>query len=320
MGSIRRSIGLLVASATVAGSLSLASPAAAAEPTRVRDTSTSVQAAAADGDRRIEISVERSENAGTYASARLYGGPVGDVLGGGEGTSEWTDATFHSEVQLFDEDQRPLGTVSLAGTYAIAGPGQRQEEKLNDGNIHVVIDRTRTPVSVSNVTVSLDGHAWQLEETEGSHTTEYLFISNPATYVGSGERVVVDGWSGSNVIDFHNDSEHSTLNETRFYFEYADSPHHAGGAIDLSKRTWQGTFDLFDKNGPVGLMPATATVTAGDPIRILDRVRGGYERWTFTPYDLELTVDGPLAPAKVTARLVRVQVAWHTSPHAGPEG
>jgi hypothetical protein len=45
-----------------------------------------------------------------------------------------------------------------------------------------------------------------------------------------------------------------------------------------------------------------------------------YERWTFTPYDVELTVDGPLAPAQVTAQLVRIQVAWNTSPLGGREG
>jgi hypothetical protein len=154
-----------------------------------------------------------------------------------------------SEVELFDEDQRPLGTVSVAGTYAIAGAGQRQEERFNDGNIHVVIDRTRTPVSASNVTVSLDLQAWQLDETEGSHTTEYLFVSNPATYVGSGERVFINGWSGDNVIDFHTDNEHSTLRETRLYLEYVDNPHNAAGVIDLSKRTWEGTFELFGENG-----------------------------------------------------------------------
>jgi hypothetical protein len=183
-----------------------------------------------------------------------------------------------------------------------------------------VIDRTRTPVSASNVTVTLDTQAWQIEETGGSHMTEYLFVSNPATSVGSGEQVLIDGWLGDNVIDFHTDNEHSTRNRTRLYFEYADSPRHAAGVIDLSKRTWQGTFELFDENGPVGRMPATATVAAGDPMRFVDRVRGGYERWTITPYDLQLTVDGPFAPAEVTAQLVRIQAAWHTSPHGGPEG
>ena len=322
MRSIRRSIGLFVAAAAVASTVTLARPAAAAEPTRVQDTSTSVQVAAVNGDRRVEVSVQRSERAGAYASADLYGGPAGDVLGrGAPGNTEWTDTSFRAEVELFDEAERPVATVSVAGTYAITGPPQRQEEKYTDGNVHVVIDNTWTPVSVSDVTVSFDGQAWPVVGIEGWHMTGYLFVSNPATYVGSGEQVVITNWSGDNVIDFHTDNEHSSLRETLLFFEYVDNPYDADGVVDLSKRTWEGTFELSDKSGgPLGHMPATATIAAGDPVRFTDRVRGGYERWTITPYDLQLTVDSPLAPAKVTAQLVRIQVAWHTSPQGGSEG
>src|SRR5918995_677750 len=219
------------------------------------------------------------------------------------------------------------GTNAGAGHKRVrAGRGgqrrpQRQEEKYTDGNVHVVIDNTWTPVSVSDVTVSFDGQAWPVVGIEGWHMTGYLFVSNPATYVGSGEQVVITSWSGDNVIDFHTDNEHSSLRETLLFFEYVDNPYDADGVVDLSKRTWEGTFELSDKSGgPLGHMPATATIAAGDPVRFTDRVRGGYERWTITPYDLQLTVDSPLAPAKVTAQLVRIQVAWHTSPQGGSEG
>jgi hypothetical protein len=82
MGGIRRSIGLLIAAATVAGSLTLATPAVAAEPTRVQDTSTAVQIAAVNGDSRMRMSPAFSDRS----------------------------------------------TVEVAGTYAITGAGQRQEE------------------------------------------------------------------------------------------------------------------------------------------------------------------------------------------------
>src|SRR5215203_4966438 len=137
MGSIRRGIAILVAAATVAGTMTLAKPAAAAEPTRVQDTTTSVQVVAVDGDRQIEVSVERSEIAGAFASATLYGGPNGDFLAEGNGVSEWTDTTFSGEVDLFDEAQRPVGTVSVAGTYGMTGAGERDQQEFNDGNIHV---------------------------------------------------------------------------------------------------------------------------------------------------------------------------------------
>jgi hypothetical protein len=319
MGSIGRGLGILVSAAMVVGTVTLAGPAEAAEPTRVHDTSTSVKVVAVDGDRTLEVSVQQSESAGAFAFARLYGGPAGDSLAGGEGFSEWTDTTFRAEVELFDDAGQPVGTVTVGGTHAMTGDGERDLQKFNDGNIHVVMDHTWTPVSGSNVTASFDGAAWQVVEASGWHMTGYLFVSNPATYVGSGEVVAITDWRGDNVTEFYTD-EHGTLNETGLYLQYADNPHNASGVIDLSKRTWNGTFGLFDEEGGLlGRMPATATVAAGDPVRFFSRGRGGYERWTFTPYDVELTIDGPLAPAHVTAQLVRIQYAWNTSPLGGPE-
>ena len=51
----------------MAGTVTLARPAVAAEPTRVHDTSTSVQVVATNGDRQVEVSVERSETIGERA-------------------------------------------------------------------------------------------------------------------------------------------------------------------------------------------------------------------------------------------------------------
>jgi hypothetical protein len=172
-------------------------------------------------------------------------------------------------------------------------------------------------VSAAGVSASFDGAAWQVVEAAGWHMTGYLFVSNPATYVGSGEVVAITDWKGDNVTEFYTD-EHGILSETGLYLQYADNPNNASGVIDLRKRTWDGTFGLFAaEGGSIGRMPATASVAAGHPVRFFNRVRGGYERWTFTPYDLQLTVDGPLAPAQVTAQLTRIQVAWNTSPLAG---
>jgi hypothetical protein len=53
--------------------------------------------------------------------------------------------------------------------------------------------------------------------------------------------------------------------------------------INLRKRTWDGTFGLFAaEGGSIGRMPAAATVAAGHPVGLFNRVGGGYERWTFT--------------------------------------
>jgi hypothetical protein len=312
MAGIRSTIGALAA-ASVAGVVALGGPAAAAEPTQVHDAGTAVMVVAVDGDRKLEVSVEHSEIAGSFAFANLYAGPAGDSVAEGHGVSEWTDTTFRAQVDLFDDAAQPVGTVVVSGTYAVTGSGERVLQKFNDGNIHVVMDHTWTTVS-ANATASFDGADWQVVETEGAQMTGYLFVSNPATYVGSGEVVSIAEWAGDNVTEFYTD-EHGTLNETGLYLQYAGSPHHASGVIDLSKRSWEGTFAVFDEQGGlIGHVAASATITAGDPVRFLDRARGGYERWTFTPYDVELTVDGPVAPAQVTTRLVRIQYAWNTSP------
>ena len=313
MGRFRRGLGLTVAAA-VTSTVALAGPAAAGEPLRVRDVTASVLVVAVDGDRTVEVSVERSDIAGRFASATLYGGPGGDHLAEGAGTSEWTDTTFRAEVQLFDDAGQFVGTVAVGGTYAVSGAGDRDQEKFNDGNIHVVMDHTYTPLSASNVTASFDRTAWQVSEADGVQTTGYLFVSDPATYVSGFEKMIITDWTGGNATEFYTD-DHGTVDEMFVVVHFGDGNYHAAGTIDLRNRSWDGMFRLYDdEGGSIGRVQASAVVQPGHAVRLFDRVRGGYDRWTYKPYDVELTVDGPLAPAHVTAQLLRLQNSWHTSP------
>jgi hypothetical protein len=51
-------------------------------------------------------------------------------------------------------------------------------------------------VSASGVSAWFNGAAWQVVEAAGWQMTGYLFVSNPATYVGSGEVVAITEWKG----------------------------------------------------------------------------------------------------------------------------
>ena len=92
MGSIRRSITILAAAATVAGTHRW--PDQLPRPNRrgVQDISTAVKVVAVDGNRKLEVSVERSENAGAFAYARPHGGPAVDSLAEGESRRDVEDA------------------------------------------------------------------------------------------------------------------------------------------------------------------------------------------------------------------------------------
>lgn len=154
-------------------------------------------------------------------------------LARGEGVSEWSDTTFRAEVELIDDAGKPAGTLNVAGTYVSAGAGERTQQKFNDGNIHVVMDHTGTPVSASGASALFNGAAWQVDEAAGWHLTGYLFVSNPATYVGSGEVVAITEWKGENVTEFYND-ERGTLTETGLYRQYADDPNASGCSTTAS--------------------------------------------------------------------------------------
>jgi hypothetical protein len=286
----------MIAAATIGEALLLAGPAVAAEPLRVVDTTDGVFLDAVHADRGLEISVQRS-------------------VGSGSGTSEWTDATFRASVELLDDEGHSVGTVLVTGTYAPVGDEQREVQRFNDGNVHVVMDHSTTSLAVSDLSVSLDGAAFQVERVLGDHQTGSLFVSQPATYVGTADQVVISEPVTENVAGFSTDTDHG-LSAVGFDLQYVDSPLRASGGVDLTKPTWNGTFGLYTEEGEhVGRVAATATVTAkGRTVRFFERDRGGFDGWSYTPYQLNLAVDGPVSPARITANLAVIRYSWHTSP------
>jgi hypothetical protein len=312
---VRRGVVALVAALTTGSAVLLAGPAAAAEPMRLTDTTDSVHVEAVNADRALAISVERSVVAGTYVTATLYGGPAGDHLGDGVGTSEWTDDTFRATAELLDGAGNGIGTVQVTGRYVVVGDTQTEAHKFNDGNIRVIMEHSRTSLAVTDVSVSLDGVAFDVEGTMGRHETGYLFVSQPATYVGSFGYAVISEPVTENVADFSTDTAHG-LDSVGIDLQYADSPLMAAGGVNLTKRTWSGTFGLRTEEGEqVGRVAAASTLTAkGQTLRFFERENGGFEGWSATPYELTVAVDGPVSPAKITAQVLIIRYSWHTSP------
>ncbi|PZF83454.1 hypothetical protein [Jiangella anatolica] len=316
MRRIRGALGALGAVAALSAGLTVTAPAAAGEPTRVDDEVTFAYLEAADGDRGLDISLARSATAGTEARARLWGGPEGEHLAQGSGTSEWTGSTFRATVELVVDDGAPGGTVTVAGTYTLAGDPQQDVQKFNDGNVRVHMEHTTTALAIDDVTVALDGVPWELQFADGYHELGELFVTNPATYVGHEEFVAFGEPKAENATDFFVEG---TLDDLGVTFAYADAPIHAAGAIDLTGGSWTGTLRMMDESGEtVGEATGTATLTPnGRPTRLVDDTHGGFERWTVTPYLLTLTVEGPIAPVRVTVEVADVRYALHTSPLGG---
>jgi predicted Zn-dependent peptidase len=61
-----------------------------------------------------------------------------------------------------------------------------------------------------------------------------------------------------------------------------------------------GDPDYYVMRAGVGIL------SDGMSSRLFDRVRGGYEKWTYTPYELVITVQGPQAPARLTVEIADV--------------
>ena len=182
MGSIRRSITILAAAATVAGTLSLARPAAAAEPTRVQDISTAVKVVAVDGNRKLEVTLERSENAGAFAYARLHGGPAGDSLAEGEG---WSSQHL-SIVEVWMG--RPAGWMkSLTGRSAMKSPGAPSLRRVSEREFwRLVRARVNTGRGSRNVSVRLVGSLrWLIVRRSGAPGRQPGGCSHDRTGSGS---------------------------------------------------------------------------------------------------------------------------------------
>jgi hypothetical protein len=268
---------------------------------------------AVDGEHMLDIALWQSEVAGAEAVATLRGGPEGSFVAAGWGASEWTDTTFRATIELFDDDGVAAGTVTVGGGYAPHGEPNRNVQKFKDGNVRVRMDHTTTELALSDVNVALDDVAWETTPVGGFHEVGSLFFTNPATFVARQEYVTYGDSTLENIEDFSLDG---TLGDLGVGITFADTDAHTAGAVDLSKGQWSGTFRLLDVDGEeLGEVAATATLTPlGSRVRLFDRVRGGYEKWTYTPYELVITVQGPQAPARLTVEIADVSYALHTPP------
>lgn len=313
MGRFRRSVSGLAALVALAAGVAIAIPAVAAPPTRISDTVSMAFVDAAEADRTLEIALWRSEVAGMEAVATLHGGPEGSFLAEGWGPSDWTDTTFRATIELFDDDGATAGTVTVEGSYAPDGQPSQDVQKFNDGNLRVHMDHTTTELALDGVSVALDGVGWDTTPAGGFHEVGKLFVTNPATFVHRDQYVAFGESETENIEDFFLDG---TLDDLGVNITFADADAHTAGAIDVSRGAWSGTFRLLDLSGEeLGEVAATATLTPlGAPTRLFDRVRGGYEKWTVTLYELILTVEGPIAPARLTVQIADVSYAIHTPP------
>ncbi|NEE03883.1 hypothetical protein [Phytoactinopolyspora halotolerans] len=319
MRGFRPGMGALAALGIAVIGLATAAPATAESPTRVSDTTTSAFIEASEGDRSLEIGLWRSDAAGTQAYARLSGGPEGEHIAEGWSTSEWQETTFRATIEVFDDDGRAAGTVNVNGSYAPAGEPIQNVQKFNDGNVRVHMDHTFTELAIDDVAVTLDGAEWEIGFTGGEHEVGTLFYTNPATYVTRGQYLAFGDASTENIADY---SLEGTLDDLGLNVEFADAEASTAGALDLSSGAWTGTHRLLAEGGEeLGDVQVTATLTpSGKPIRLFDHLRGGYERWTVTLYELVITVEGPQAPARLVVEVADVSYAIHTPPEGGFHG
>ena len=308
---------LYAAAALVALGGATTPPAAAAPPTQVRDVTTSVLCSGASGGRIVEVHAAASELAGSEAFARLYDAQ-GKRAGEGVGTSAWTDSTFRTSLQVLDDAGTPVAEASLAGSYRTNDDGERVVNRFADGNVRVVEDHTYSTLSVTDVVLELDGTMVTDLECVTSRVEGHLFFTNPAAHVRAASDLVFDGCALQNA---QAPVFEGRLEELFVGFEYADAPAvTAGGVLDLSSGSWSGTFRLTNDEGPMGQVPAQATLTrVGAPVRLVDRQPRLGERLVLTPYDLVVDVDGPASPAQLRCRVIQVDSRLrHVTPGGPP--
>jgi hypothetical protein len=306
---------ITVALAASAAGLAVPTAAVAAAPTRVTDQAVEV-ACSATGPRGEEVNfyAGTSELAGSVGAVQASTAD-GEYLGRGEGTSDWTASTFRSSVEVFDRDDRSLGSAYLSGGYAVVGSAERVTSKFKDGNIRVVEDHAFTAVTVRDVTISFPGVELGQVSCDASQVTGSLFFTNPTAHVGRDGGLVVEDCSMVNAEGFFIEG---TIDALAVGLGYADDPDYSAFSpeMDLSDGEWSGTFNAANDDGPV---PVDARVTlqqSGDTMTVKDSGRWGSERFVMTPYQLVVRVDGPIAaPAEVTCTLVAVDYRFRMMRH-----
>jgi hypothetical protein len=282
----------------------------AAAPTRVSDHTESIGCEVVDGSLKIQAFVARSDLAGTQAGAKIA--RDGEVVAEGYAESDWsTPGAFRASVDLLDEEGSVVHTVSLQGSYAAVGSGDRVLNRFKDGNINVVEDHTTWPLTLSDVQLVLDGVALSNVDCAGDSEDGYLSYTNPASYVARGNFLAEYDCVGDNATDVFLEGP---VDSIYVQFAYADSPDWSATSpvMDLTAGPFSGAFKLNDGNGPAGEIAGTASLTRnGDVKRLVTKDGVFSERWVMTPYLLEVTADGPNAPVSVTCAFYQVEATQH---------
>ncbi len=314
-GSTRTLIRALAATtlgAALAG-LALPTAATAAAPTRVTDRTVEVycNATGSHGE-DVNFYVAQSDLAGTFGAVQASD-VDGEYLARGEGagTSEWTVDGFRASVEVTDAGGAPLGSAYLSGAYAVTGSTETYSSKFKDGNVRVVENHTSTAVQVRRVVLTVPGIDVVDVGCDGASSSGSLFFTNPTAHVTSSSSLVVQDCRLENATDLFVEG---SLDALALGFGYADAPDFSvfTPELDLTGGSWTGTVNAADDEGPVPVAARVTLTRTGSTVRTGSSGPAGSERWTVTPYELDVRVDGPVGPARVTCQLLDVDVRLRT--------
>jgi hypothetical protein len=307
---------ITAAALAVAGGLLAAAPADAAPPTRIRDVVTSIACKAVDGSTIVRFAVATSDLEGSEAVAQVA--DAGTVLSEGYGTSDWTASTFRAAVTLKARDGGgghlgPVGDAYLSGSYAVTGTPEREVNRFKDGNIRVTEDHTTTALTVSDVTLTIDGGAVGDVECAGDRITGSLFFTNPSSYVLRGGFLVTDDCHFTNMRDF---SLFGTADAAYASFWYDDTVDSSAATpeLDLTAGPWTGELLYNDGTGPAGTVTGSVSaVRNGKPFsRVMESTEVVRERWKLTPYLFRISAEGRTgADASATCQVYDVSLTMH---------
>lgn len=287
--------------------------ATAAAPTRVTDRTVEVycNATGSHGE-DVNFYVAQSDLAATFGAVQAFDAD-GEYLARGEGagTSEWTLDGFRASVEVTDAGGGSLGAAYLSGAYAVNGSTETYTSKFKDGNVRVVENHTSTAVQVRRVVLTVPGIDVVDVGCDGASSSGSLFFTNPTAHVTRSSGLVVQDCRLENATDLFVEG---SLDALTLGFGYADAPDFSVFTLelDLTGGSWTGTVNAADDEGPVPVAARVTLTRTGGTVRTGSSGPAGSERWTVTPYELDVRVDGPVGPARVTCQLLDVDVRFRT--------
>jgi hypothetical protein len=292
-----RALGLL--SAAAATVVLAASPAPAAPPTRVVDTTAEIVCEARAGEAEVVVGVSRSDLAGTSARAEVT--VAGEYIGEGSTTSDWTSTSFRSAIPLTDRNGEPAGAIAFAGSYRPASEPVTNESKFQAGNVHVVERHTQTALGLGDLTLVYDGKALVPDRCDGWLTEGYLSYTNPRMRVERGSALPYDCTSTSPAGLVSVFAE-GGLEELFVDVPLSSDPEiSASAVIDAVRGPWTGSMRLFENSEEAGAVAATATLAKQRPSH---RLGAEGEHFRITPYEFTLRIEGGSGWQPVTVECV----------------